>query len=91
MVWGRALAAYDIMVHFSYEKNFCALIKSIILCTCVARKLVFKENSRPPLKHFMDRCNGIWGEAPAANDFRAFFWKKAFGAIKSAWDVCVVR
>ena len=51
-------------------------LKSIISCTGVARKLRFEENSCP-LKQSMDRCKlrtiGVWGEAPAANDFGAFF------------------
>ena len=54
-------------------------LKSIISCTGVARKLRFEENSCP-LKQSMDRCKlrtiGVWGEAPAANDFGAFFEKK---------------
>ena len=66
-------------------------LKSIISCTGVARKLRFEEISCS-FKQSMDRCklqtSGVWGEAPAANDFGAFFEKrKLLVQLKSACNV----
>ena len=65
-----------ILVHL----NFGALITSCNGVLSHEVEVWRKSPPRPPLKRYMDRCmlrtSGVWGEAPASNDFGAFFYKK---------------
>ena len=67
-----------IMVHFCSNRTFLMHLKSLTSCTGVAMELRVGENTRPPLKQSMGNgsvvgTSGVWGKAPTADDFGAFF------------------
>ena len=72
--WGGAPAAND--VHFLFKKEiFGATWSPITSCTGVTRKLRFGKSPRPSPQNDLwiaVGTSGVWGEAPAANDFGAF-------------------
>ena len=82
---GSGVGAPTIMVRFKFKKEISgALVVYPIVHWCSQEVEVWRKSlllSSNNLR-IVVKTSGVWGEAPAANDFGAFFvLKKVFGAI----------